>query len=161
MTPITRDQFEKEAKATGNPYWLNSWHRRWLYYEQAARLAFTVPHETVLEAGTEGLWVFPGAASVAVGFDLREPFPVADKAFDLFIALQVWEHLEGRQAAAFAEVRRIAGAAVLSFPYCWTAGGPEHEGIDMPRIVEWASGVKPCVVSVVTSRAVCLWKFGK
>jgi len=159
MIPITRDQFETAAKATGNPYWLNSWHRRWLYYEQAGRLALTVSHETVLEAGTESLCVFPGAT--VVGFDLREPFPVADKAFDLFIALQVWEHLEGRQVAAFAEVRRIAGAAVLSVPYCWTAGGPEHEGIDMPRIVEWAGGVKPCAVSVVTSRAVCLWRFGK
>lgn len=32
------------------------------------------------------------------------PWPIKDKEYDLFIALQVWEHLEGKQKEAFKEV---------------------------------------------------------
>ncbi len=45
------------------------------------------------------------------------PWPIDDKAYDLFIALQVWEHLERKQKEAFEEVMRTSKAAILSFPY--------------------------------------------
>jgi hypothetical protein len=153
---LTAEEFKAAALATNSEYWLKSWHRRWLYYDVAGKLSLTVPHGKVLEAGTESISVFHG--SDIVNFDLRHPFPVANGAYDLFIALQVWEHLEGCQAAAFAEVRRIARACVLSFPYRWTAGSPEHQGIDMARITEWAGGKKPDVARNICSRVVCLWK---
>jgi hypothetical protein len=45
------------------------------------------------------------------------PWPIADKSYDLFIAMQVFEHLEGRQREAFAEVRRISRRALLTLPF--------------------------------------------
>lgn len=36
------------------------------------------------------------------------PWPVSDKAFDMFMSLQVWEHLGSSQADAFREVKRIS-----------------------------------------------------
>ena len=49
----------------------------------------------------------------------QEPWPFEDKAFDLFVALQVFEHLGDRQPEAFREVRRIARNAILSLPIDW------------------------------------------
>ena len=45
------------------------------------------------------------------------PWPVESKAYDLFMALQVFEHLEGSQAEAFAEVRRVSRQAILTLPF--------------------------------------------
>jgi hypothetical protein len=41
---------------------------------------------------------------------------VADNAYDLFVALQVFEHLGTSQREAFREVRRVARHAIISLP---------------------------------------------
>ena len=71
-----------------------------------------------------------------------------NKEYDMFIALQVWEHLVGRQREAFNEVMRISKMAILSFPYMWNcpednANYPEHHMIDEKIISEWTLGVEP------------------
>ncbi len=76
------------------------------------------------------------------------PWPVADKQYDLFIALQVWEHLGPRQKEAFKEVVRISKMAVLSFPYMWICpeddpNYPEHHMIDESIIAEWTLHIPP------------------
>lgn len=58
------------------------------------------------------------------------PCPIEDKAYDLLIALQVWEHLEGKQQDVFKEVMRVSKMAILSFPYKWKTSCPIHSGID-------------------------------
>jgi hypothetical protein len=70
------------------------------------------------------------------------PWPIKDKEYDLFIALQVWEHLEGKQKDAFKEVMRTSKMAILSFPYMWdcpkdNANYPEHHMINEEIISEW------------------------
>ena len=72
-------------------------------------------------------------------WDVRQtPWPIGDKRYAAAAALQVWEHLDGRQSAAFAELRRVARFAVLSFPYKWTCPkDPVHHGIDDARIAAW------------------------
>ena len=45
------------------------------------------------------------------------PWPIKDSKYGLFIALQVWEHLQDKQKEAFREVMRIPRRAILSFPY--------------------------------------------
>lgn len=47
----------------------------------------------------------------------QTPWPIADKAYDLFLALQVFEHLDGRQREAFAEAKRVARHIILTMPY--------------------------------------------
>ena len=76
------------------------------------------------------------------------PWPVEDKEYDVFIALQVWEHLVGKQKEAFKEVMRTSKKAILSFPYLWdcpkdNANYPEHHMIDEKIISEWTLGIEP------------------
>lgn len=101
------------------------------------------------------------------------PWPIADKQYDLFIALQVWEHLAGRQREAFSEVMRISGMAVLSFPYMWdcpkdNANYPEHHMIDERIIADWTLGVEPVSIIKIPRtgekvskgpRIIYFWKF--
>ena len=76
-------------------------------------------------------------------------WPIDDKAYDIFIALQVWEHLDSKQTRAFREVMRIAKKAVLSLPYHWDGGlldKPSHRAhrdIDNELIRDWTLGIEP------------------
>lgn len=77
-----------------------------------------------------------------------KPWPIDDKKYDLFIALQVWEHLDNKQSRAFREVMRISRSAILSFPYHWEGGEEKpshraHRGIDREIIEDWTLHVKP------------------
>lgn len=101
------------------------------------------------------------------------PWPVQDKEYDVFIALQVWEHLVGRQKEAFSEVMRISKMAILSFPYLWdcpkdNANYPEHHMIDEKIISDWTLGVDPVKVIKIPRtgekvskgpRIIYFWKF--
>jgi hypothetical protein len=83
------------------------------------------------------------------------PWPFADKAFDLFLALQVFEHLRDRQPEAFLEVRRIARHAILSLPIDWEMDDPTdlHHMIPEERVLSWFAPVLPTrTVEVVTGR---------
>lgn len=76
------------------------------------------------------------------------PWPIENKKYDLFIALQVWEHLDGKQKEAFQEVIRTSRMAILSFPYMWNcpkdnANYPEHHMIDEKIIADWTLGIEP------------------
>ena len=79
---------------------------------------------------------------VYIHYAAEKPWPVVDKQYDLFIALQVWEHLSNNQSRAFREVMRISKAVVLSFPYNWdcpenNANYPEYHDIDEELIAGW------------------------
>ena len=67
------------------------------------------------------------------------PWPVDDGRYDLFVALQVFEHLVSRQEAAFREVRRIARHAVISLPIDWQMEDPTniHHQISHERVLSW------------------------
>ena len=73
------------------------------------------------------------------------PWPVEDKAYDLFVALQVFEHLGDKQPQAFAEVRRVARNAILSLPIDWTMPDPNncHHQISNEKVLSWFAPVKP------------------
>jgi hypothetical protein len=76
----------------------------------------------------------------------EKPWPIADKQYDLLIALQVWEHLDNKQSRAFREVMRISKAAILSFSYMWVCkkDSPEYPAchmIDEELISDWALNI--------------------
>ncbi len=73
-------------------------------------------------------------------FDI--PWPIKDKQYDVFIALQVWEHLKGKQVEVFKEVPRISNWAILSFPYRWR-GNSSHSKITKRKIKEWTYSYPP------------------
>lgn len=170
MTPA-----EFRALRDEDPYYTN----RWPYLSEAIRQVRSLKPETALELGPYRQPLFAGSdvmdlrdnlrgAKVALQWDAsKTPWPVPDQSYDVFIALQVWEHLGQSQASAFAEVQRVARSAVLSFPYKWKLKDTNncHHGIDDAKIRSWTRGVKPVRRVVVdkpnpaTSRAIYVFDF--
>ena len=74
----------------------------------------------------------------------KTPWPIKDKQYDVFIALQVWEHLKGKQYKVFREVPRIANWAIFSFPYRWR-GESSHCNINKTKILEWTHPYLPFI----------------
>ena len=138
---------------------------RWAYFREVIKMVEEIDPRSVLELGPAlftvvknadvmrkpeiDLWGAP--ADIRTTEYLHDatitPWPVRKK-YDLFIALQVFEHLTGRQAQAFQEAKRIARYAILSLPYKWDcpvddANYPEHHMIDENTILGWTGGVAP------------------
>jgi hypothetical protein len=73
------------------------------------------------------------------------PWPPADRSYDLFVALQVFEHLGSGQATAFAEVRRVARHAIVSLPIDWDMDDPRncHHQLSREKVLGWFAPVVP------------------
>jgi hypothetical protein len=67
------------------------------------------------------------------------PWPVSDGEYDLFVALQVFEHLGTAQPEAFREVARIARHAILSLPIDWVLEDTNnvHHGLTHEKVLTW------------------------
>ena len=78
------------------------------------------------------------------------PWPFPDKAYDLFVGLQVFEHLGTRQPDAFREVRRVARNAILSLPIDWVMANPRncHHQLTNERVLSWFAPIVPTRVEV-------------
>jgi hypothetical protein len=78
------------------------------------------------------------------------PWPVADGAYDLFVGLQVFEHLGDVQADAFREVRRVARHAIISLPIDWDMADPTdlHHMLSHERVLSWFAPVEPTRILV-------------
>lgn len=101
------------------------------------------------------------------------PWPIEDKQYDLFIALQVFEHLDDKQCKVFQEAKRISHSVILSLPYRWDCPTdnphyPSHHMIDENTILRWASGHSPVKTVYIPRtgeriskgpRIIGLWKF--
>lgn len=127
--------------------------RRWNYYREAISIAKRLAPCRVLEIGTAYIPLFPVSDRLDYKADFRPtylhdatvvPWPIADRAYDLVVALQVWEHLGNRQCQAFTELPRVARYALLSLPYRWRSRtNPSHSGIDDEVVLRWAGGREP------------------
>jgi hypothetical protein len=75
----------------------------------------------------------------------KAPWPFPDRAYDLFVALQVFEHLGTRQPDAFREVRRVARHAILSLPIDWEMDDPRncHHHVRHEQVLGWFAPVVP------------------
>ena len=81
---------------------------------------------------------YPGRCPTHLWDAQVTPWPIANKAYGVFVALQVWEHLGGHQAEAWREVRRIARHAIISVPWKWTRSKfAGHVGINEQTVREW------------------------
>lgn len=147
---------------------------RWDYFNEAADLGLSLQPNSCLELGCYTLPLFK--QSVTMDIDAARnpavlhnaettPWPFSDKQFDLFVALQVWEHLGVKQIEAFKEVRRVAKTAILSFPLMWlnVPTSDFHHGITMEKIADWTLNVAPKKVVVMPpwtrKRAIYMFDF--
>ena len=91
-----------------------------------------------------------GAGHVVVHDATVTPWPIADKRYDLFVALQVFEHLGTRQPEAFREVCRVARHAIISLPIDWQMADPEncHHQLSAEKALSWFLPVVPTRIVV-------------
>jgi len=154
---LTRHEFT--VMAAGFPYYNGRWPYMSAALSEATSLITRHGLRTALEIGAPVRPVIVGAdvmdikarpeldPSIAIMIHdaTRAPWPVADKAYDLFIALQVFEHLRDRQPEAFLEVRRVARHAIISLPIDWEMPDPRncHHRISNERALSWFAPISP------------------
>lgn len=155
--PIERPAFDAMVEAF--PYYRGRWGYMSIALVEAGRLIKRRDLRTALELGAPVRPIIDGARVMdhvarpeldpSVPMTIHDatavPWPFGDKAFDLFLALQVFEHLGDRQPEAFLEVRRIARHAILSLPIDWVMDDPNncHHLIPEERVLSWFAPVVP------------------
>jgi len=148
MRLMTYSEFEELRKQ--DPYYKKS---RWEYLKEVIDIITKESFNSVLELGaykqpivhrSDIMDVNPDRPNLTYLHDATKiPWPVEDSKYDLFIALQVWEHLKDKQKEAFKEVIRISKMAILSFPLNWNCPGNCHHNITEEKISEWTLHVNP------------------
>ncbi len=157
IRPIGRAAFDDMVRAF--PYYRGRWGYMSAALAQAGLIIRDRDVRTALELGAPVAPILTGAHVMdykarpeldpTVPITIQDatvvPWPFEDKAFDLFIALQVFEHLKDRQPEAFREVRRIARNAILSLPIDWQMDDPRncHHMIPEERVLSWFAPVVP------------------
>jgi hypothetical protein len=164
IRPLTKAEFEAVVKR--HPYY----SARGRYMSVAAGLAGDLIEAHGLQSALE---LGPHLRPVIVGADVMDiraqpeleiapparllvhdatqaPWPVGDGEYDLFLALQVFEHLGNAQNAAFMEVCRVARHALISVPIDWEMDDPRncHHRISHERALSWFRPLQPTRVEV-------------
>ena len=175
MDFLTQPEFEEITKY--DPYYRG----RWGYFQTVINILERESFKNVLELGAYKTALVKGSDTMSIDepgsyeaenpdptFKMKStyyhdatkiPWPIGDKQYDLFIALQVWEHLGGKQKEAFKEVMRISKMAILSFPFKWYCPGDCHHNITREKIIEWTLGIRPVKIKGVGTRIIYFFKF--
>lgn len=149
MRPVTFEEFNKVAKE--DPYY----NGRWGYYEKAIEILKFVKFSTALELGPNKIPLIVGSETIDISSEVNPtylhdahkiPWPV-NKKYDIFVGLQVLEHLKVKQAV-FLEIMRISDSAIISLPYEWENSYPSHNDIDMEAIRSWTLQIQPHVLII-------------
>ena len=163
---ITKQELEEASK-------LDSYYDgRWPYFEKVIEIVEREKPRYVLELGPYKMPIVKDSDIMDMKQNVENltylhdatqtPWPIEDKKYDMFIALQVWEHLEGKEREAFEQVMRVSKSAILSFPYMWNCPQePSHHMIDARKIAEWTLNVSPKEVIEVGIRIIYFFKFDK
>lgn len=156
------------AQNAKQKYWKKA--NRWPYLQVAVMTAKALDPASVLEIGTMGLPLCLDSNTMSLdGIDKvthdagKAPWPFEDKAFDLGIALQVWEHIPEKEVF-FSEMGRVCSKRIISIPYKWRKmSNPDncHLNIEMDDVVRWAGGRFPDAYCILGSgdrkRLMTLW----
>lgn len=162
IRPLTKREFT--FIEANDSYYRGRWTYMSVAADQAAELIARHDLHTALELGPSTRPLIVGAdtmdriarpdlqaeGAVVVHDATIPPWPMADKAYDLFVGLQVFEHLGSRQPEAFREVRRIARHAIISLPIDWVMPDPRncHHGLTEERALSWFLPLVPTRVVV-------------
>ncbi len=143
---------------------------RWQYYRQILDLLSRLTFNSVLELGPYHKPIITGADTMDFNSKLpgityyhngaQVPWPISGKVYDLFIGMQVWEHLKGGQRDTFGEVMRTSKMALLSFPLNWNCPeNPVHHHITREQIACWTLETTPVLTITVSARLIALYLF--
>lgn len=85
-------------------------------------------------------------------FDIKDvPWPIADKKYDLVVALDVFESIRAKERGVLLEMGRISKMAMISFF--------KNTGISEGNIQEWTLGLNPFKKIDTANRVLYLFKF--
>ncbi len=166
--PMTRAELTKLQAQY--PFYVGTYYKdRWDYISEVIKIIKRESPQSVLELGPSRLPIVKGSDTMDRALlyphlkyrhdATQVPWPIQDASYDLFIALQVWEHLRDKQPQAFREVMRVSRMAILSFPYRWHCRGDFHHGIDDQQIAEWTLHVEPKETIKVGTRIIYVFEF--
>lgn len=171
MQIMTSEDFE--AVKNASPLAERYFKGRWVYMNRVAEIVRRENPQTILEIGATDRPIALGCDNMDLAdnkpfpltyiHDATEvPWPIADNQYDMVIAMQVFEHLVGKQQQAFKEVMRVSKSAILTFPDRWHCPGDCHHNITPQIVQDWTLGVLPQeVIETSVRRVVYYWKFGK
>ncbi|MFX0543677.1 hypothetical protein ACEWPM_018520 [Roseovarius sp. S4756] len=171
MQYLTFETYERNALENPGRHW-QDYENRWAYYSRAVEVAKTIAPTSprdVLEMGTMGAslvigcdtidfsknkqWDFAGKEPDILHDARKVPWPVADKKYELFIALRVYQHLVPAQRACFNEAKRIAKNVLIVTPSVYGNGG----GLDVTTFTDWNNGKPPSLSELVMGKTTYLY----
>jgi hypothetical protein len=149
----------------------NCYIDRWEYWRVVVNCLKVINPESCLELGArEKSIVLDGDTMNKCSYEdltymwnaFKQPWPIKNKQYDVFVALQVWEHLKGNQNKVFKEVVRISNWAILSFPFKWR-GNSSHSKINKSKISRWNYPYVPFAKPIIAmkKRIIYIYKFSK
>ena len=140
-------------------YWDQTVNGRWIYMSIVINELKIINPNTVLELGAYKINLTDVSDNMDLNINFIDkdnfnnrkyiqdastlPYDIADKYYDVFIGLQVFEHLNN-QSEIFKEIERISKYAILSFPYKWDS--PDdilHHNLDHDVFKKWTNNKKP------------------
>jgi len=155
MKTVDRESFLRRVRSlkTKSTNWKTA-ESRWLYHERAIAQLLQRPTtpDRVLELGAFGAQLVPGSHTMdrlesgwrfkgnapTYAHDARDiPWPIADGAYDWFVALRVFHHLRSVHEAAFREALRVSRNVLIVVPERTFKPGKPDKGITRERFREW------------------------
>lgn len=157
---INKSDYIKKVKKLDDVYWNSTFNGRWNYISPIILELKKLKPNTILELGSYKINLTNISDNMDINLDYIDidninnkifiqdasilPWGIEDKYYDVFIGLQVFEHLGDNQSDIFKEVMRISKNAIISLPYMWDKPDDEmHNMIDDNKIKEWTNNILP------------------
>jgi hypothetical protein len=154
------ESFKEKVTSLNDDYWNKSYNGRWTYIEPVIEELKLISPNTVLELGSYKISLMNFSDNMGLDikyfdqdniknnnyiFDAKKtPWPIEDKKYDVFVALQVLEHLSPKQPQVFDEIKRISKKCILTVPYLWDSPNDfVHHNITDETINFWTNKETP------------------
>jgi hypothetical protein len=151
---LTKQKYDEKLRILNNLYWNRSAESRWQYMKNVINKLHNIQFETILEIGAYkvNLTELSDNMDVIRKYidedninnkiyiqDAGNPWTeIEDDYYDVVLALQVFEHLEGKQKQAFDELKRCAVQAIITIPWHWNCPNDKnHHNITEQHCLKW------------------------
>lgn len=159
---LTKEEYINHVEGLDDGHWTkNTISNRWDYHYRAVEIIKATglsDVNKVLEMGTMGVscvkgsdtidfdesWDFKGKKPT-YNHDARiKPWPIEDNAYEIFVALRVFQHLVPSQLEALNEAFRIAKKVIVVVPETYNNPLiPNSKGITYDNFVSFLNGIHP------------------
>jgi len=173
---LTKNIYLEKIKKLNSEYWNRSYERRWEYIDEVLKELEIINPSSAIEMGTAGISLMNFSDSMDIDeqhidkdnntkkyiFDCTiTPWNIKDKKYDIFVGLQVLEHLSPNQIEVFKEIKRISKYAIITLPYKWKMKDTTncHHMIDDDIINLWTGNEKPYKKVIKEKRIMMCYKF--